>query len=76
MITISKNENTKIKNEKEFYMLAELRGLSTDTKPTKFEDDDKTTYIDNGSIFIELDTSKIYFYDLENEQWLEFGSQS
>ena len=33
--------------------ILELRGLSTDTKPTE--------NIDNGSIFIEIDTSKIYF---------------
>lgn len=43
--------------------ICELRGLSTDEKPT--------TGIDNGSTFIEIDTGKIYMYDLENEQWME-----
>jgi len=42
---------------------SELRGLSTDTKPTD---------VDNGCIFIEMDTGKIYFYDAENKQWKEF----
>lgn len=46
----------------------ELRGLSTDgDKPTTVGD--KT--IGNGSTFIEMDTGKIYFYDLDNEQWRE-----
>lgn len=41
----------------------EYRGLSTDTKPTE--------NIENGTIFIEIDTGKIYMYDLENEEWKE-----
>lgn len=69
MITISKNENTKIKGE-DRYILAELRGLSTDTKPVVY-DEDIDTYIDNGSIFIEIDTGKIFMFDLDNEQWKE-----
>lgn len=69
MITISKNENTKIKGD-DRYILVELRGLSTDTKPTVY-DEKIDSYIDNGSTFIEIDTGKIYFYDLENEQWNE-----
>ena len=44
--------------------ILELRGLSTDTKPTE--------NISNGSVFIEMDTSKIYFYDAENKEWKEF----
>lgn len=39
-------------------------GLSTDTKPSAAP---------NGSVFIEMDTSKIYFYDAENKEWKEFG---
>lgn len=69
MITISKNENTKIKGD-DRYILVELRGLSTDEKPTVY-DEEIDSYIDNGSTFIEIDTGKIYFYDLENEQWNE-----
>ena len=30
-----------------------------------------TTKVDNGSTYIEIDTGKIYLYDLENEQWKE-----
>lgn len=51
----------------ETVIYAELRGLSTDEKPT--EVGDKT--IGNGSVFIEIDTGKLYFYDKENEQWKE-----
>lgn len=41
-------------------------GLSTDTpKPT--------TGVANGSAFIEMDTSKLYFYDSENSTWREWG---
>lgn len=69
MVTITKNENTKINGE-DRYILVELRGLSTDTKPTVY-DEDIDSYIDNGSTFIEIDTGKIFFYDLENEQWKE-----
>lgn len=41
-------------------------GLSTDTpKPTEG--------VANGSAFIEMDTGKLYFYDLDNETWREWG---
>lgn len=36
-------------------------GLSTDTKPT--------TNIVNGSVFVEMDTSTVYFFDQENAVW-------
>lgn len=62
MITVFKVE--KSYNQKE---LVELRGLSTDTKPTELN----SKAIENGSQFIEIDTGKIYVYDLENEQWRE-----
>ena len=42
-------------------------GLSTDTKPT--ED------IANGSVFIEMDTSKLYFFNFEDTEWLEWGGE-
>lgn len=66
MISIYKVENTHIKPSADFISV-ELRGLSTDTKPTEVND----KKIDNGSVFIEIDTGKFYFYDLENEQWKE-----
>lgn len=46
----------------------ELYGLSGDSKPTvKF----KGTKIENGSSFLEMDTSKVYLYDAENDEWKE-----
>lgn len=43
-----------------------LFGLSTDTKPTEGS-------ISNGFMFIEMDTSKLYFYDAEGKRWLAWG---
>lgn len=40
-------------------------GLSTDTKPES---------CGNGSAFIEMDTSTLYFFDAENGDWLAWGS--
>lgn len=42
-------------------------GKSTDTKPT-------TEDVGNGSDFIEMDTSKVYFYDEAGQSWLEWGA--
>ena len=39
----------------------QLRGLSTDTKPT--------TDVPNGSSFLEMDTGNVYMWDDENKQW-------
>lgn len=41
----------------------EFDGLSTDTKPTDG--------VRNGSVFIEIDTGKIYLYDEEGAEWHE-----
>lgn len=49
------------------YITTELRGLSTDEKPTELND----KKIANGSTFIEMDTGKLYMYDLDNQQWRE-----
>lgn len=43
-------------------------GLSTDSKPTEG--------VGNGSAFIEMDTSKVYFFDAGNAEWLEWGAES
>ena len=43
----------------------ELRGLSTDTKPTE--------HVSNGSVFLEIDTGEVYIFDKENIQWIKFG---
>ena len=66
MVTINKIENTKIKTDGD-YIFAELSGNSSDTKPTEIDD----KKIDNGSTYIEVDTGKIYLYDLENQEWNE-----
>lgn len=40
--------------------------LSTDAKPTG-------EHIMNGSKLIEMDTSTLYIYDAENQEWRAFG---
>ncbi len=61
MITVENQTNRNGKIE------FELRGLSTDAKPTpKFGGVD----IANGSIFLELDTQNLYFYDEASNTWL------
>ena len=42
-------------------------GLSTDSA--------KPTDCGNGSLFVEMDTSLLYFYDAENADWLEWGAE-
>ena len=49
------------------YFTGELRGLSTDTKPNIIDE----LRVGNGSSFLEMDTGKIFFYDLENNIWKE-----
>ena len=44
-------------------------GLGNDSKPSG---DD----IQNGSCFIEMDDSKIYFYDAVSSTWLEWGAST
>jgi len=39
----------------------DLRGLSTDEKPTE--------KIGNGSTFLEMDTSEVYVFDKDNLTW-------
>lgn len=65
MITVHKSENVKIMENGDVKATLELRGNSTDTKPKKIGN----KILDNGSVFVEIDTQKLFFYDLENEQW-------
>lgn len=44
----------------------EMVGLSTDTKPTGVS-------VGNGWSYIEMDTGKVFFYNAEDEEWLEFA---
>lgn len=60
MITIVRKESD-IKNGN--MPVLQITGKSTDEKPTD---------VNNGSQFIEIDTGKLYFYDKETEQWIEF----
>ena len=64
MITIlRKNDVDAGDNQREL----EIRGLSTDTKPTEINSVD----IPNGTVFIEINTGKMFLFDLENTQWEE-----
>ena len=65
---IKKSEMINHPNGEVFYLL-ELRGLSTDEKPKSIENGT----IENGSVFIEIDTGDVYIYDLENEEWKKIG---
>lgn len=66
MITVEKRNQLESRKETQ-YVSFEFRGLSTDTKPTTEYSGD---LIANGSIFIEIDTAHMYFYDEENTTWL------
>lgn len=66
MISIYKTDNIKV-GEEDTVIYGELRGLSTDTKPTKLND----KKIGNGCAFVEIDTGKIAFFDAESEEWKE-----
>lgn len=66
MISLYKIENTKIKPDDE-YISVELRGLSTDSKPTEMNG----KKIDNGSAYIEIDTGTVYLFDITSGEWNE-----
>lgn len=51
-------------NSGEFHVdVHDIRCKSTDSKPTG---------VPNGSSLIEMDTGKVYFFDADSSQWLEF----
>ena len=66
MVSIYKTENTRFTLEGKKATL-ELRGLSTDEKPTTIS----RVIVDNGSSFIEIDTGKLFLYDLDSQTWNE-----
>ena len=73
MITIAKIMKGEIEGEGKY--LVELRGLSTDDKPTTTLDPEKVEngnygLIENGSQFIEIDTHNVYLYDEDNTTWI------
>lgn len=63
MITIDGTPKLKQNGTHEF----SFKGLSTDSKPTQKY---KNLPIANGSIFIEMDTMKLSYYDEGGKQWL------
>ena len=54
-------------NGTETKLALELRGLSTDPKPTDYF---AGYAIRNGSIFVEIDTAKLYMFDEEHSEWI------
>lgn len=61
MITCASNVEGK-RSPQEFF------GLSKDEKPVGKVNNIK---IPNGSVFIEIDTGRIYAFDEENQLWIE-----
>lgn len=70
MVSIYKTENVRFTPNGKVGSM-DLRGLSTDEKPTTIGEGKYGTIVDNGSSFIEIDTGKIYLYDFDNETWDE-----
>lgn len=66
MVTLYKNDNVRKTTEGQT-TYCELRGLSTDTKPTEING----YTIGNGSVFIEIDTQKLFFFDESSQTWKE-----
>lgn len=64
MVSIYSIRKNNLNNET--LLQVELRGLSTDDKPKSFNDG----LVENGSVFIEMDTQDVYMYDGENEEWI------
>lgn len=64
MVSIYKTDNIK-NTENGRIIYGELRGLSTDTKPIKIGEDT----IGNGSVFVEIDTQKLSFFDGVSKEW-------
>ena len=44
----------------------ELRGLSTDTKPTEWNG----RPVGNGSVFFEIDTQTAFFFNADSNTWI------
>ena len=64
MVNLFKADNVKNTSEGRI-IYCELRGLSTDNKPLKLG----INKIGNGSMFFEIDTQNMYFYDEETQTW-------
>lgn len=66
MISIYRNKNVEATENGEKKAI-EFRGLSTDTKPTQVYGKD----VSNGAVFIEIDTGKVFLFDLDSKEWKE-----
>lgn len=67
MVSLYKTYNTR-EEENKIYNVVELRGLSGDTKPKVLANN---INVDNGSVFIEMDTQAIYMYDItDSGSWV------
>ena len=64
MISITKTDVIKNENGKIIF-IGELRGMSTENKPTTIDGKE----IGNGSVFIEIDTQKLFFFDYDSKTW-------
>lgn len=64
MVTLYKNDNVRNTTEGQT-TYCELRGLSTDTKPTEING----YTIGNGSVFIEIDTQDVYIFNETTQEW-------
>ena len=63
MVTLNRVGGTNIDRNADFY------GKSTDTKPTKANGEGLK--LQNGDTFIEIDTSNVFFYDVDTDTWLQ-----
>lgn len=66
MVTVDSIENQEFDNFKLKRAAFDFSGLSADEKPKPTYE---STVIRNGSTFMEMDTSTLYFYDEENQEW-------
>ena len=64
MVTLYKNDNVRKTTEGQT-TYCELRGLSTDTKPTEING----MKIGNGSVFIEIDTQEVFIFNETTQEW-------
>lgn len=64
MVTLYKNDNVRKTTEGQT-TYCELRGLSTDTKPTEING----MTIGNGSVFIEIDTQEVFIFNETTQEW-------
>lgn len=67
MVTIYSKTNQYTNSDNRQVATYEFRGDSTDTKPTA----DGDNIIENGSVFIEIDTGTVFIYSRDNEEWNE-----